>query len=92
SGEWSAEVLETTTPSFTYGIDDKILYYPNPVNDYLQINVKESFKVKMFSANGRLILNLINNKKIDISNLQSGLYIIQIQVNDKLYFGKILKD
>jgi hypothetical protein len=96
SGEWSSEVFATATPSASLGINEflknKILYYPNPVNDYLNILTEESFHVKLFSVNGTLILDLINEKKLDISNLKTGLYIIQLEINDKLYFGKILKD
>lgn len=96
SGEWSTEVFATATPSASLGVDEflrnKILYYPNPVNDYLNILTEESFHVKLFSVNGTLILDLINEKKLDISNLKTGLYIIQLQIDDKLYFGKVLKN
>jgi len=88
SGEWSSEVFSTATPSASLG---EFLYYPNPVKDFLHIVTEKSVQIKLFSVNGKLILDSISEKNIDLSSLVNGLYIIQLQINNKLYFGKILK-
>jgi len=97
SGEFSNPGYATATPDVGLGIDDldllngKFSYYPNPVEDYLHINLDETFQAKVFSINGSLLVDVKNEKTIDISNFSSGTYILQIQIEDKIYSSKILK-
>jgi len=93
----SAPGFATATPDIGLGIDDldlldgKFSYYPNPVDDYLHINLDEPFKARLYSINGILLMDAKSKKTIDISNFSSGIYILKIQVEDKIYSGKILK-
>lgn len=97
SSEFSSDVFTTATPDSSLGIDDldvingKFRYYPNPVEDYLFFNFDENFQVKLFTINGALLIDSKNKKTIEIANLTSGTYILQIQVDSKIYSGKILK-
>jgi len=87
----------TATPDVGLGIDDldllngKFSYYPNPVDDYLHIDIEENFTAKLFSINGALLMDIKSKKNIDVSKFNTGIYILQIQVEDKTYSGKILK-
>jgi len=87
----------TATPDTGLGIDDldllngKFSYYPNPVDDYLHIDLDEEFQAKLFSINGALLMDIKSKKNIDISKFNPGIYILQIQIKDKIYSGKILK-
>lgn len=87
----------TATPDANLGINDldlldgKFSYYPNPVNDNLHIDIDEQFQARLYSINGVLLIDAKSKKTIDISNFTSGIYILQIQVEDKIYSGKILK-
>lgn len=98
SGEFSSDVFATATPSSSLGVDNFDLsngsfsYYPNPVDHNLHINLDEEFKAKIFSINGVLLMSAKNKKSIDISNLKKGIYILQIQIDDKIYSSKILKN
>ncbi|AUS06505.1 fibronectin type III domain-containing protein [Pseudotamlana carrageenivorans] len=91
------QAFAIATPNTGLGIDDldlingKFSYYPNPVHDYLHIDLDEEFQAKLFSINGALLMEIKNKKNIDVSKFNTGIYILQIQVNDKLYSGKILK-
>ncbi len=71
--------------------------WPNPARDYITIWVPESLKLSAFhitSLEGLMIKkgNIISkNQKIDVSDLRSGVYVIQIKVFDKLIAKKLLK-
>ena len=97
NGDHSDYGIDTATPSATLGIEelskDKISFYPNPVNDAFHIKLlDENINVKLFSVNGVLLKEVKNEKIIDISNFTSGIYILQIQIEGKIYSGKIIKD
>jgi hypothetical protein len=53
---------------------DKYLVYPNPVSDVLYINGSEQENFKIFNQIGTLILSG-NGSEIDVSNLNTGMYI-----------------
>jgi hypothetical protein len=59
--------------------------YPNPTNDYLYINEKKNYAV--FNIMGQKILNG-NSEKIDVRNLNAGIYIISIDNKIKHRFIK----
>jgi len=62
--------------------------YPNPANEVLNINSRgftNNIKVKVFDASGRLVYDevwltnhIYNTNRIDISNFENGMYLIQI--------------
>ena len=97
SEDTSPSGTASATPDANLGINDldlldgKFSYYPNPVNDKLHIDIEENFTAKFFSINGALLIDVKSKKIIDISKFNTGIYILQIQVNGKLYYGKILK-
>ena len=64
---------------------ESISIYPNPANDYLHLNEKHSYEV--FNIMGQKMLNG-NSKKIDVSNLNAGVYIISIDNMVKHQFIK----
>ncbi|WP_288954555.1 fibronectin type III domain-containing protein [uncultured Polaribacter sp.] len=96
SDERSVFNTTTATPDATAGIEELsnnvVSFYPNPVNDVVNIKLDESFKAKLFDINGKLILEVNNKKQIDISFLTSGMYFLKIESEDKIYSGKILKE
>ena len=59
---------------------DTIIVYPNPVNDFLNIqSLHPNLKFTVFDINGKQIFNgtLISNQ-ISVSHLKSGTYIIKL--------------
>ncbi len=66
---------------------DNLKVFPNPVNDILNVSSdKKIVSVTVFSAAGQLIFTkVINDKKtsIDVSNLISGVYMLNIDSGDK---------
>lgn len=68
-------------------IDDKNKYtvFPNPANDFLTIQGKNVSSIKIFNIHGNIVLskNVNNNKKVDISILNKGMYLVELED----YFG-----
>ena len=56
--------------------------YPNPTTGLLYVDAYEGVEYKMYNVLGHEVLNLngkINNKTIDLSGLEKGLYFLKIQ-------------
>lgn len=78
------------TPSFGENKHNLVLY-PNPGSESIQIksDLFEELDVKIYSLTGQLVKqgNYQSSQNIDVSNLSSGLYLVQ--VNDiTLKFSK----
>ena len=57
--------------------------YPNPVRDYLYVDVEEiPVVVKIYSINGVLLYRAENRKKLDIAFLPQGLYLLQVNTDN----------
>ncbi len=73
-----------------------VSFYPNPVKDLLTINANENKKceVSLYNALGTFILRKELSPAIstlDISNLKSGLYLIQVKTEQGTVIRKIIK-
>lgn len=96
SGEVSDQGFATATPSATLGIEEiskkEISIYPIPFEDTLNFRIQdENFNIKLFNILGKLLIETENNNKINVSNLSAGIYIINIQTNNKMYTTKVVK-
>ncbi len=64
--------------------DSNISIYPNPTSDYLNIDTESMEPVKIYNLTGQLVLSAESgNKKIDISALNAGTYLVQIGLHSK---------
>jgi hypothetical protein len=74
-----------------HGSEDEILLYPNPVEDllYLKNLADGNMEYSIMLANGKIVLkgNIINGS-IDVSSLETGLYLLEIEGR---LIGKIIK-
>lgn len=91
------------TLSKSLSIDDNILekmkIYPNPVSSTLIFNIKEngkSYKVSIYDISGKLVktekLSALRNPNIDVSNLESGVYMIKVISENFTISRKIIKE
>ena len=77
--------------------DSKWCVFPNPSTDVLRINPKGSMiqSIEISDISGRIILKqeTLNTGEVqlDISNLKSGVYFVNIQSEGKRFVEKILK-
>jgi hypothetical protein len=51
--------------------------YPNPTVDYVNIDGVDVNNVKIFNLNGQLLINT-TDKRIDVTGLNNGIYILMI--------------
>ena len=76
-------------------IDNSIIkIYPNPFEDYINIDNKNSkFNYTITDLLGQEIKSGFSSTKIeDLKNLQNGIYILQINCDNKVWTRKILKE
>ena len=74
-------------------ISKNFIVYPNPVNDQLQLQVATNFEFKkaaIYNYSGQLVFQS-NNTKINVSDLASGVYFIEVETNNGKGVKKIIK-
>ena len=69
--------------------------YPNPTSNYVNINANSNTTVSDISIYNllgkKITLNNIDPRKLDITNFDSGLYFINITIDNIKYVKKIIK-
>jgi len=80
-------IVGATLSNFSHLKKKTILVYPNPTKGELHINTSEKYKVRIYDFAGRLISN-----KLNLSGRSSGLYIVEIIIDNKEYFKKVIKN
>lgn len=75
-------------------LKNKITLFPNPTSNYLYINNAENIEsVTLFDVNGRAIKAInIESNKIDVSNLQIGIYFMKVKTNNSYETMKFIKE
>jgi Leucine-rich repeat (LRR) protein len=69
----------------------EIQIYPNPFNDQLFISTPAVLEeVKLFDLNGELLINGRTNH-MDMSNLSSGVYLVEVVTNSETIIQKLIK-
>ena len=71
----------------------KLFFYPNPANDKVFINATEQVKYELKSLQGILLSkgSIGFKEPIDISNLETGIYLLIIHSEGTKRFGKLMK-
>jgi len=83
-------ITEVITPS----LSEKIKIYPNPVLDYLNISTDKKTDIRLLDVLGRTILehSTHNSSKLDLSDIEQGIYWLEIQYSNELFTEKIYKN
>jgi len=91
----TGEVLNANEVSNYVGIkeeqpDQGINLYPNPAKNTLNVNGAEGADLNIFSLTGQLVLNIsgFNEQSIDISELENGIYTVQVVLKDHSVVNK----
>lgn len=94
--EDGATVVNEIEASLTFDV------YPNPANDIANVvfntDVTDNATVKVYDITGRMVKDFTfsnisfgqNNVEIDINNLQSGTYILAVELNNKVSTQKLM--
>jgi len=66
--------------------------YPNPTNGLLNLSANQSFEVKIFDLNGKLVFNdkLNESQQLDLSHLSPGVYLTKISINKVTKTNKLI--
>ncbi len=88
----SGDILASSNESFNDS--KKHCIYPNPTNKYLNIRTEtnfQNFELSIYNLTGSKVLDIENKNRIDISSFPSGLYFLELQINNSTETHKILK-
>lgn len=79
----------------TGSLDNDIILYPNPTDDYFDIALFDllAFEVSLYTAEGRFIGKWNNQSRIYVGNLRRGIYLVSIldRETDEKAVRKIIK-
>ena len=70
---------------------DKILLFPNPANNAVYMDIDQFEMIRFYSSTGQLVLESTENK-IDISNLEKGVYIVKVDIGESQEFFRLIKE
>ena len=61
--------------------DIAISFYPNPTTTFLTIQIEGQldYQVKLIDVTGRVMISKSNPKLLDVSNLQGGIYLLELE-------------
>jgi hypothetical protein len=74
----------------TFGI------YPNPAQDYFNLSLTSTdlsnAKVDIYDLNGKLVLSKMSdsNQRVDVQQLNSGMYVVLVESGTKIFTQKLL--
>ena len=65
--------------------DKTLKVYPNPANDFIDLNIEKSDKciIEIYNSMGVHVLSSTNQKRIAIGTLSSGIYYLRASLNDE---------
>ena len=97
NGNRISEIITGGTGIMQINDFGEVSLYPNPVKKYLYIKTpSEKSVIKIYSLQGSLLITLSayrSNDQIDLSSLQSGVYLVKISGPDgNVYAGKFVKE
>lgn len=70
-----------------------VAIYPNPATDFITITNGEAGEVNLYTLQGQKVLSQTipaDHARIDVSGLEFGVYVLEMQVDGKLYTQKLL--
>jgi serine protease AprX len=85
------------TSTKNINLEPSIEIYPNPFTDFVLLKSKNDEKlesIQFFDSNGneiKILQNLSVNEKINLSNLESGVYYMRVQTKKETILSKIIK-
>lgn len=80
----------------TVGVDvnetSELSIYPNPTDGEFSINLEGEYTVSIMDARGRLIItkSATDNTEINLSDYESGVYFVKVQVDGNIIVKKVI--
>jgi hypothetical protein len=94
--DFKVNLLQNSVLSSTENTISNFRIYPNPTNSILNVNSsKNNYSIKIYNLVGQLVHSKENNdgfQNLDVRNLNSGLYFIELKSDDFLETQKFYKN
>ena len=91
SGEATSSIVFVST-SVSELKEESVLVFPNPADALLNIQIPGAESVCIYSADGKLVRDILpNTNTVDISDLNPGLYLVRVLVNNEQYQTTLIK-
>jgi len=89
--EFNIHVAQNTTG--VKSIEQKVVYYPNPVKNKLFINSLNS-DIQLYNLQGKQMLHkkVTTSQAIDVQWLKPGIYLLRIKNTNHIYHFKLMKN
>jgi len=71
---------------------NRIVVYPNPTNDIINIDSTVDIIYSVYDMTGRVIIKDSSKKEVDLSNVESGVYFLNIKYEDQIFNKRIIKE
>ncbi len=74
--------------------ENSLLVFPNPAGDFIRIlrNEDKPLTIELTDVSGRIVMQTITKGLMDLSNLQSGVYLLKVSDDRKVVTGKVIKE
>lgn len=85
-------VVTESTASVNDYFNAKISIYPNPAQDFVQIQTNEDItSIEVYNLLGKRVASALQGtKRVNVSNLSKGVYLLKIKSNDLVGSRKII--
>jgi hypothetical protein len=82
----------TKTTGIFSGVDSSpILIYPNPAKQFVQIEVTDDASIRVFNMSGQIVRDeTLQNKILNVEDLKSGVYMVEITQNGATSMQKLV--
>ncbi|MEP0367139.1 MAG: endonuclease [Cyclobacteriaceae bacterium] len=69
------------------------MIYPNPAVSDVRINIgdQELVKVEVYNQEGKLVLEQLLSKSLNVSSLKKGLYFVLTTTDEEVFYSKLIK-
>ena len=93
--EGMSEPVSVTVDVIEVGLNEinakDVNVYPNPTSGMIYVNCDDSFDAVVYNYQGQVVMRKNNNDgQIDLSDLRTGVYFLEIRENDKLMIERII--
>ena len=66
--------------------------FPNPTTGIVNIEAEGLNKVVVYDVTGRMMMSVVNESTIDISNLEAGVYFFSVETANGSAMKKLVKE
>ncbi|MDG2139416.1 MAG: T9SS type A sorting domain-containing protein [Flavobacteriales bacterium] len=83
-GIWESD-LNTQSTNTLNNIEQDLIIYPNPANDYIEIHGVQDYEsiITIYSVTGKKVLRSNYTQKIDTKDLTGGCYLVEVTSKNK---------